>query len=213
MAHTLIIADSRGKHLQQYLNVHEDIGTVRVLIFKGVGYCEAMSLSVDTIRSFKPTLIIIMLGICDLTRRNKVTMHTWLRFDTVDGSVDYVIDQAHQSLAYLRRLGTYRISYATLTGLDLSSYNTGVQHLSPPKQALQQAQNTLNTSILEINRRIIELNKTTGLPTTWTASYVHDYFKHQYHHYYRRLSDGCHPTGKTVSYWANQIAKTIRQTH
>ena len=212
MARTLIITDSRGKYLQPCLSDHKDIGIVKVLVFRGVGFGEAMVLSADPIRSFRPTLVIIMMGICDLTRRDKATTHTWLRFTTVEESVDYVMAQAHKSLSHIRSLGSYRVSYATLTGLDLSQYNLRVQHLSPPQPDLQQAQNILNNSVLEINRRIIELNKITGLPTTWTASYVHDYFKHRYHHYYNRLSDGCHPTPNAVTYWANQMAKTIRQT-
>ena len=114
----------------------------------------------------------------------------------------------------ITRGGDFWVSYATLMGLDLEAYNT--QALSPPcyssAHVIGAAQLVIHESVLEINRRLIELNKTADIPTTWTAGHVHAYFGHTHHHYYRRLVDGCHPSPRAVGYWATQIAKTIRQT-
>lgn len=211
---TLVICDSRGRLLREMVGDETGVGKTEILAFPGAGYCRAVALADDTIKRMVPTLVIMMVGICDITKRDKKSKLTTLRDNNVDGIVTHVISQARRSWEILHSKNL-RVSYATVSGLDLVKYNN---HLDQRTDAtiikqLTEAQATLNEAILVINKRLIELNKETGLPTTWTASYVHQYFRKKYHHYYNRLVDGCHPTRQAAEYWTKQIAKTIIQTH
>ena len=90
--------------------------------------------------------------------------------------------------------------------MDADSYRlynlTKVRH---PSQAL------LNNTVLEINRRLVQLNKANAVPTVWTAGLVHSCFKRAVHHYYIRLRDGCHPDYRTKKDWVDLLVKYIQR--
>ena len=109
-----------------------------------------------------------------------------------------------RALSILECLGYNNISMATITGVDIAHCNNKPANLKNPHQDL------LNASIIEINRMIIDSNKARGIPTTWTASTVHAYYREVYHYLYHKMRDGCHPKAVTTSYWARVIARVIR---
>lgn len=217
---TVIIADSRGAGLKKYLDSRDAHGEVTVLAHPGSGYEMAVIKSLTSIREIKPDLVIVVVGICDLTTRNKVTKYTGLRYSTVAANVDHVISSAKSSFELLRNMGTFKISYATMTGLDIEDYNYPQRRqmnddeyryycskLKPsnPDQLL------LNASVLEVNRQLMAINKCSGTQTTWVGGIVHAYFKHTNHHHYIRLIDGCHLNENTKRAWALQLGKSIKR--
>lgn len=206
MEKTLVIADSRGAGMSILLDEYNDIGRTVVLTHRGAGYIRAAMDSLETIRSFKPTMIVLLAGICDVTARNRNTKITTVR------STDPILLLENVSAALSRALDIIiaatnaRVSVATVTGLDLKKYNNF------SKTTNDNQQETINNLIVSLNRKIIDINKDNNVPTTWTASRVHPYYRGKYHHLYNRLSDGCHPNNETKRYWARMIAKAIRLT-
>ena len=213
----LIIADSRGAGLQAQLN---KLGhaTVKVLIQGGAGFEMSVLRSMADIKSYQPQLIIIISGICDLTVRNRATRVTYLRHTTVKESVEHVLNSAKSALDLLRGLGEYRISLATITGIDLTDYNNPrrknmtteeYREYNSHNKRNHPQQDTLNASVLEINRQVTLLNQSNSTPTVWLGGVVHTHSKRKTRHYYIRLYDGCHPDLKTQIEWSNQIHKAI----
>lgn len=201
---TLVIADSRGAGLLEALNEHAGAGSIKVEVHRGAGIEEAVLNSLESLRRFKPDLILLFAGICNVTMRNRHTKITALKYLDADSTVIAVIAALDRALSILKHHGYMRVSTATLTGVDLNRYN---QRSSTPKDPYQE---TLNAAIITINRKIIEGNRKRNIPTTWTASVIHAYYRGSYHFLYHRLRDGCHPNRATVAYWAKVMVKVIK---
>ena len=217
---TLIIADSRGAGIQDLLREDDNIGRTLVCSHPGAGYRTAISKSISTIISKDPELIIVMAGICDVTSRNPQSKATSLIHHTEREITEHVMTAAYEANNTIKAISRAKVSFATVTGIDLSDYNNVTRrHMSHQEyedycatnKRAHPDQELLDTAILTINRKIIELNIKNNSPTTWTASAVHSYFKNSHHHYYRRLRDGCHAHPRTARDWAKFIIKTIRR--
>ena len=155
----------------------------------------------EELTRFKPDLVILVTGICDVTvRRHRLTE---LRHTEVDRAVRYAVDQAGKATVLLHNYGYDCVSLATYTGIDLTRYNKGGEP-TPHKE-----QHRLNDIIAGINNQVISVNKEAGMPNTWTGGAVHPCLKRKFRCYYDRLADGCHLTERTRAYWARQMIKTI----
>ena len=213
----LIISDSRGRRLQALIEGLNPAFTVRVLVHPGAGLELAVLRSVSTLGVFEPDVVLIFAGVCDLTWKNKQTKKIGLQHSTIQGNVDQLMGAVKSSYDLLQSMGKYRISYATVTGVDLMNYNLNPRArvndrddgLYCDSVAQHQDQDVLNDSILEINREIVRFNRTIGSRTTWMAGLVHTYVRGRYRHRYGRLVDGCHPTDMTAQAWAGQIVKSV----
>ena len=214
----IIITDSRGTGLHRHLAEMNSRDEIKVIIHKGAGYELAVIKSLNVIKSTRPDLIIIMAGICDLTWRDKITKITSIRYKNPEETVQHVIDAAKAAYDLLKATNDYKISFATLTGIDLADYN------HPPRKNMtsdeyknytinqkqpHEDQNTVNKAIIEINRQLTSINQANGIPTAWLAGVVHNYFRGKYHHYYVKLADGCHADERTKIEWAKRITKTL----
>ena len=127
---------------------------------------------------------------------------------------------AHKAHTVLKNETRSSVSFATVTGLDLTDYNNKkrkymtseeYEDYCASRKTTHPDQELLNAAIITLNQKLVELNISNNAPTTWTAGAVHAYFKNCHHHYYRRLNDGCHPDQSTTDRWAKQIARTIRR--
>ena len=201
---TLIMADSRGARLMHALAAYEDMGDIRITVHKGAGFERVVTNSLSTLRAFKPHLIVLFSGICDLTKRDRRSRVTTMIHEDMRAAVNGVTTALDRALSILNNEGYYEISVATLTGIDLRAYNNLPIHPRDPVQSV------LNSAVVAINREIIDTNKSSRVPSTWAASMVHAYYRGSYHHLYRRLADGCHPTQATNKYWARMMTKTIK---
>lgn len=176
--------------------------------------------SMADIKAYKPQLIILITGVCDLTRRDRTTKLTCLRHRTVSENVEHVIGSAKSALDLLKAVGVNRISLATLTGIDLTDYNNPQRkHMTSDEykqyrknqKSTHPQQDTLNMSVLEINRQLTALNQSNAIPTTWMGGVVHTHTKRKTFHYYIRLFDGCHADDQTKADWASQIHRAIKR--
>ena len=215
----LVIADSRGRGIKRHMERILPEKNVQVLAHSGAGFELAAIKSLHTIRINKPHAIIIMAGVCDITRRDRTTKITQLRYENVEECVQHVINAAKAAYELLEAAGQHKISIATVTGLNLTDYNnrqrkymTDDEYDSYSNTRLEHStQDCLNDSIIEINRQITALNKANAVPSTWTSTTVHSYYRKRHHHNYQNLADGCHPNEETKLRWAKQIAKSVHR--
>lgn len=217
---TIVIADSRGTGLQDLIKTTKNTGEVSVIVSRGAGSELAAIRAIPVIKSFKPNLVILHTGICDLTWRDRNTKQTYLRHNNIESNVSQVMTAYNTAYELITSLENTRVSIATLTGLDLVDYNnkdrSGMDYeeyrrYETEGKEMDPNQKTLDNSIVCINRKITEKNSKHGVPTTWLAGVVHAYYRKTTHHYYRRLRDGCHPDKNTNKAWAKQVEKTIRR--
>lgn len=217
---TLILADSRGSGLQNQLeNANSANQThTKVTVHSGAGYELVVLKSHTVINQLKPKLIVIFAGICDLTYRNKTTKITKLRYQTVNENVQHVIDAAKSAYDLIRGITVTKVTFATLTGIDLADYNHKPRKYMSSNEyklycntnkTIHEQQTTLNMSVIEINRQLTKLNEGNSIPTVWTGGVVHLHSKRKQYHYYIRLYDGCHADDQTKGEWAKQINKAI----
>ena len=172
------------------------------------------------INTVKPDLVLMMTGICDLTWKHRSTKYIGLRHTRVVDNVSHVMEAIRAAYDLLRSQGIQQISFATITGADLSDCNHPprrhmsvdgyIEYCATTKQ-VDAGQSTLNDSVLLINKNIVIFNRNNSVGTTWLAGLVHADYKNKYHHCYKRLRDGCHPDTKTKDAWAAQIIKSIRR--
>lgn len=218
----IIITDSRGRDLKSHLVGQNTQDTVRIDVIShpGAGLELAVLKSLQHLRKHKPQLVIIAAGICDLTWRNRVSKEIGLRHGRVSDNVAQVVNAMKAAYDLIRTEGIPRVTFATLTGLDLADSNNSLRRYMTTEQyedycthskITPHSQHALNQAILTINRKIILFNRRNSINTVWLAGLVHAYIKGSYHHYYRRLVDGCHLDEKTKASWANQIIKSIKR--
>lgn len=218
---TLVIADSRGAHIAPILQATKDIGETKVVVNPGATILNAVQTARGTITTFQPDLIVVIAGICNITKRNRNTRMISLKHNNVDGIITEVMDEVVKARAEIERTSGAWISFATVTGTDLTDvnnhgrrtmtdaeYRTYVNTVKIPHPD----QGTLDNALFELNRRITAHNNIHHTPTTWMAEVVHPYLRGQHRSYYTRLRDGCHPTPNTRTRWAHQIARTVRRT-
>lgn len=216
---TVIVADSRGRRLQEAILLTKYEGDILVQANSGADIQEATAHTLSKLIDFKPDHVVVMAGICNITVRNKVNKTTCLRYGTIAETVSNVIEQAHSAYKMILSQCDCIVSFATITGIDLCDYNNRERKYMPDdayatynaKKTQHPEQARLDETILMVNRRLTDLNVQHSAPTVWLASGVHAYYGHKYHHRYGRLRDGCHPTTKTLDYWARQISRTSKQ--
>lgn len=216
----MVVTDSRGRGIQQYIDSCQTSTSINVISHPGAGFELAVLRSINQIRIIKPHIIIVALGICDLTWKNKTTKLISLRHSTVTENVNHVVKAMKNVHDLLNDEGNFKISFATLTGLDLTDSNNPARRSMSEAQykeyitlnkVIHGSQYILDGAILAINKRVTQFNRVNGIGTVWLAGLVHAYIKGSYHHYYRRLTDGCHLDDKTKHAWAKQIVKSINR--
>ena len=217
---TLIIADSRGARLARHLNNTSNISDYVVTTHPGAGLIRATNASYNTMRATQPDIVIIMAGICDVTQKDPVTKEISPRYTDLDTAIDGImgsIRQAHQDIS---KWGPPNVSFATLTGVDLTDVNNKERrHMSESEyhqycadaKEIHPGQCLLNETILATNRAIIAFNESNRMPTTWLSEVIHPLSRGRHRFYYGHLRDGCHPTETTSKRWATQIIRAIRK--
>lgn len=169
----LVIADSRGRHLGYELDKVFEYAYHKLIWRGGLTLHEAADFSRSSIFSFKPHMIYLLVGICDVTRI--VTREPWsigLRIPTVSGTVmSYMenLDKAHRELYSLSSAVGHKLMIITptQTGVDIGRYNSYPHDLVSPQQK------TLNVAILNINRHVTALNRSMWIKTPFLANILH----------------------------------------
>lgn len=159
----------------------------------------------NTILTYKPHLIYILTGICDITRITcRDPRAIGLRSTSVQGTVDsflFYLDKAHREIYSLKeKVGhDMMIIVPTLTGVDIGRYNRYPTDLKFPHQKI------LDNSILNINRAITATNYSMNIFTPFLATPVHPRCRRRNRFVYDKLYDGCHPSDELCTLWANKL--------
>lgn len=216
----LIVTDSRGAGLQDRLDsALGGSALVTVVVNKGAGYELAAIRALPHLTRLKPHLVILLLGICDLTFRSARTKVTSLRHLSVSQNVDHVLASARAAIDILTATDGIKVSLATITGIELVDYNNPARRLMDTAayrvynatKVRHPHQGLLNDSVMEINRGLVQINRANSIPTPWTAGLVHTCFKRAVHHYYIRLVDGCHLDEPTKNAWSSLLVKYLHK--
>lgn len=200
----LIICDSRGKGLLNYLKDTEYDVTVKV--YSGAKLYRSVKLAESEVIQRQPDQIYLLAGVNNITQLNKRTREVDLMSMNKDKIVQNFVDEMNFSFNLLRKITAEKtkIIFAPITGMDLERYN------NVTTGSMIEKQNILNESIIEVNNLIIAQNTSHGYRTPWTHGIVHRYFRRKYHFAYDRLTeDGCHLTDRIKEYWGKKITTAI----
>ena len=212
-----IVADSRGRYLQEQLMEVNGKYEYSVCVHPGQGLIRSVKSAQFKIRNTNPDIVIIMSGICDITQKDRCTGTISLREGDISSVVSsYLNNMGRAQMETLQ--GRYRVSFATLTGVDLTDINnrarrnmneTEYKHYCTSNKYEHPDQQTLNMIIVTLNRTIVAYNESNSIPTTWLAEVVHPHTSGRHRFRYERLADGCHPTAWTVARWATLIKRAV----
>lgn len=191
----IVIADSRGRFLQDYL--HSD--RIKVLFYSGATLDNMLRRSHAQCLSIRPKYILVLGGICNMSQKNRQSGEITLRFSneaelwtSMKSAFLEAWELAHEFYP------SYKIMFAGLCGLDLNRCN-GLYgyHLLQP---------IIDNVIVSINQFIVELNFRAGVYQPKLTGKIHKRSrKHGHRNQYRLLDDGIHP-GKTVLMdWSKNI--------
>lgn len=201
----LIIMDSRGRDIAYYIDkafVHLDA----VLIWKGgLSLLDTFDFARETICYYKPKLIYVLTGICDLTvLRSYEPRLVLLRYVSTQATVDsYMtrLDHVHSQIySFMNDKGMNpMIIFPTQTGMDLGRYS------GYPEELVHPHQRKLNQALEIINRNVVHQNNSMHISTPFLASPVHTRCRGRVRHMYGKLSDGCHLTATLRDTWATKL--------
>lgn len=190
----VIIADSCGRHLGEYL-FEQFIHMEYKLIWQpGLRLINVFNVVKSVILEYRPKLIYVLCGICDLTEISSHEPRVVLLRNpsTVSTVYSYItkLDLLHAQLFSLKaQIGhAPMIIFPTQMGMDLSTYREIHHDLIPPHQAI------LNRALDEINRYIVAQNNRMRITTPFLAAPVHIRCRGRYRHVYSKLLDGLHPS-------------------
>ena len=100
MTSTVVITDSRGVGLDQYL---ADEGLpAHVFLRSGAGIQPSVAAALPTIQVHRPRYIVVTTGICDVTYRNSQTKNTTLRYTSVKAAVDQYAENMRSAYSLLK---------------------------------------------------------------------------------------------------------------
>lgn len=159
----------------------------------------------EAILHYKPRLIYILTGICDLTEiRSWEPRQVALRYESTQGSVfSYMsrVDLVHSQIYSLKESigGPPMIIFPTLTGMDMAKYSYFPEDLVHPHQ------NQLNHVVSTINKQIVTQNNSMHISTPFLSSPVHVRCRGRVRNIYSKLSDGCHLTPRLREVWATKL--------
>ena len=205
--------------MERELHNMGDIGETRVVYYPGADIMTATRRSIKTVRGFNPDLIIMHVGICDITSKDRRTGKVSLKDTDSTSTIDHVLIAIDTAYRLIRNEGTPTVSISTIVGVNLNDINCKQRRLlveseyriHKAKKRPHEHQNLLDELILSINRLITAFNERNSTPTTWLAEAVHRYIRGRNRHYYNRLVDGCHPTTETRRRWGLQMSRTIKR--
>ena len=208
MSLSLVVGDSRLSGLQYYIN-QENTGTIPIYVLScsGKGIQELTAIIENQTTNHPYARVILAGGICDCTQRNEdcsnISDKFVFNFDNSKDLTDHLYNLfIASSRDLLRNRPCVKISYSELVGMDME------RSLYTRNPSAGQ-QDILNSSIMDINPKIVSINEGNNVPTPWIAKRVHISIKNGIHHQYERLSDGIHWDDNLKSICAKKIVDVI----
>lgn len=203
----LFIADSRGRHLRHEISRYFYAPNCEFeFIWRGgLSLEQSADFARNTIINFKPTMVYVLTGICTITKLTSRDPWTaGLRVPSVAGTTTLfftALDSVYQDIFALSSIVGHPIMIITptLSGMDFTTYNSYPTDLISPHQRI------LNAAVLDINRRIVAINKSMSIKTPFLGSFIHPRYNHHNRFVYSKMTDGCHPSFELCQSWARKL--------
>ena len=205
----VIVADSRGRYLLEHIRNCCRVSTesenipVNVYFFPGAGLRRLASESLKLARDTPEIVLFIFGGVNDFTVKKKHPRDVGVARNLTTDLTDHVIDLFDEmDYKFRLHLPSVNVIYSPVTGIDLARYASRTDH-GPEDQ------NIIDGTVINVNRRVAEINISRGNPTPWTATLVHKRRRGFVKTYYRYLEDGLHPGPELLVFWAKALISTI----
>lgn len=208
--HVFIYTDSRGLWLRNTLTDHRiEKVTFHVNARKGAGLHLAWTLAEYDLMTRNVDMVIIAVGICDLTDRsyNQYGMREyWPPHDA-----DHRFSWVENTMIAIRNNFNLLDKKASLVfmpepGADLLIYN---RHFHPAEYLKLIMQGSFMGNIEKLQRATRSINDSLGSPTPRWLEATHDRRGRQWMPVYSRLYDGLHPTAAVVNKQAEIISEYL----
>lgn len=179
---TLVFTDSRGSHLQDYLNELSAVNT-RVFYFSGARL------------RHRPKLVIYLGWVNNTTTLNPFTRKIRPRFRLVAELCEHFTDVINSSRLLLTNgFPEMVVTFGGVIGANISKFNH-VLFTDP-------LQDQYDKSIIEVNRVIRQTNIAAQAPRAYFTAKVHKWRNGQCYHQYFHLYDGLHLNSVILNHWA-----------
>ena len=196
-----VVGDSRARHLFVPLK-HRYSGLRDVTALPGASIHRlSMEVSARARAVSPPHAVVVLGGICSVTRKNPNTGNLSLRIPSTHYASTNVMEQLEGMMAAAAGWNpNMKVLVCELFGVNLSVTN----HLPGPAPHPQQ--HLVNSIVMDINTRIPALNTYYQVLTPATGDICHDInIDGEPTSDYTYLQDGCHPDSTAV----NELADTI----
>lgn len=195
----VVICDSRGRHLQEYLATD----SIRVLFYSGARLNDLLYRSRDKCLKLNPKYILILGGICDMSIKDPSTGHIDLVTKNETELLDHMCSALTSAWEQARVMYPGKeVIFSGLCGMDLNKYN-GLE-------GYNSHQRVIDSVIDQLNHYIVSLNYQAGVYQPKTSK-VHKRSNHKGHrNQYRLLSDGIHPGPVVLKDWAASILNLFK---
>lgn len=194
---TFVFTDSRGLHLQSYLNEMTS-DPIRVFHYSGARLNDIVLRSVEHLLRHRPKLVIYLGGVNDTTTINPITRKIRPRFRNVHELCEHFTDVINSSRLLLSNgFPDMVVSFGGVIGANMSRFNNSL-YIDPE-------QDCYDESILELNRVIRLTNIAAQSPHVYFTGKVHKWRNGRCYHQYFHLYDGVHLNSTILNHWAMLI--------
>lgn len=206
----LIMSDSRGRGMEHMLQTKSAEYKWEVRVKGGRGIRELIEAAYKEIIPQDYSLIIIMGGICDITRRDKAGRKIAVRSTETDDIITRVFTEAQRGMEMLTELNRKILITATY-GVDLEVYNKHMYGRYVNAEH-KKDQHKIAITVDAYNKRIAAINTQKGFPTIRLGNGIHSVRKNgSVNTTYKKLRDGCHPSGEMLKTNVQAIIKGVRK--
>lgn len=203
----LIIADSRGRHLNIELSNLLNC-EFRIVTCSGANLLNSINRSKSHISETDWSQIYCLSGLCGLTYKNKKTRRVSLCSNDPEATAQIYEQSLILAVKRIRRIlksPECKIIFAPLTGMSLSTYNHSNDDYYQREDQIQ-----LNITIKQVNQIIVKFNEQSSVATPWMTRLVHRRHRNTFmNSYHRLLSDGCHLSPEIRLSWAKALKRAI----
>ena len=229
----IILSSSRGNYIRKELKKrHPNPGNLIIITKKGGQLDELAAMLKEFFkrvpqRERSQCHVYFLAGLCDLTYRDVDPEYKFNMNQNCYEPYEEVIFMETPAEANLRLFEiAQRVSdgvikqgarpcFATVVPCSLSVWNNirlnqQVTSFLLHNKYYEDMQHALIEATLEVNRDLVAINTRNQMCTPYIGSTVIVNEENQKHRvYYKKLSDGVHPTRKTAKIWAKKMVKTM----
>lgn len=193
---TLIVCDSRGAGVQGHLTDPDIVCKV----YRGARIIDVVLRASKIINQIQPKTCLILVGINDVTYRDRSTKLVHVRctdsFDLANSVINKILS-ARRIL--IKRHPAVKFAFGGVNGIHLNRYNK--------LPGISEHQSVIDDAIMQINTYIRLLNQQMKVYYARLVSKVHTWHKGKRKNNYHLLADGLHFGRIVTRYWIRSLVR------